>query len=195
MYDFAANQRRQSETASGFAVRLFHVLLLVFGIVAGLAAALIYLLPVIRSPERISLPLAFWVSSGFLLMSSLLQHRSVQAVRRERQQLFRRRLLLALVSGMGFVAVQAYGLWCLLQTQPRTNEAAATGPEAFAFVLTVLHVLHVSVAIMFLTYVCLKSRMDRYDHEYYWGVLFCAWFWHALGLIWLAIVFVYLIAT
>jgi cytochrome c oxidase subunit III len=186
---------RHSETAGGFAVRFFHVLLLVFGVVAGLATALIYLLPVFQSTGGVSLPGAFWVSSGFLLASSVQQHRSVQAVRRERQRLFRRRLLLALIAGMGFVAVQSYGVWCLFQAQPRTAEAASTGPEAFVFVLTVLHGLHVSIAMMFLTFVCLKSRMDRYDHEYYWGVTFCAWFWHALGLVWLAIVFVFLIAT
>jgi cytochrome c oxidase subunit 3 len=124
-----------------------------------------------------------------------MQHRSVQAVRFERQRLFRRRLLLALIAGVGFAAVQSYGLWCLLQTQSRTAFAASTGPEAFVFVLAVLHGLHVSIAIMFLTLVYLKSLIDRYDHEYYWGVMVCSYFWHALGLVWLAIIGVFLIAT
>jgi cytochrome c oxidase subunit III len=193
MIDSLAN--RHSETAGGFALRFFHVLLLVFGVAAGLATGLIYVLPVFRGPGTISLPWAFWVSTVFLLLSSLMQHRSVQAVRRERQQPFRRDLFLALTAGVGFAAVQTYGLWCLWQTQPRSTLAASTGPEAFVFVLAVLHGLHVSIAIMFLTFVFLKSRIDRYDHEYYWGVTVCAWFWHALGLAWLAIVVVFLIAT
>lgn len=186
---------RQSETAGGFALRFFHVLVLVFGLAAGLGTALIYLLPVFRAAGRHTLPAAFWVSSGFLFLSSLMQHRAVHAVRREKQTWFRRRLLIALVAGVGFVAIQSYGLWCLLKNQPRTAEAASTGPEAFAFVLTVLHGMHVTIAMMFLTFIYLKSLMDRYDHEYYWGVTFCAWFWHALGLVWLAIILVYLIAT
>jgi heme/copper-type cytochrome/quinol oxidase subunit 3 len=53
----------------------------------------------------------------------------------------------------------------------------------------------VSIAIMFLTLVYLKSLIDRYDHEYYWGVMVCSYFWHALGLVWLAIIGVFLIAT
>jgi len=123
-----------------------------------------------------------------------MQHRAVGAVRREKQRRFRRRLLIALIAGVGFVAVQSYGLWCLFGSQPRTAEAASTGPQAFVFVLTVLHGMHVSIALMFLTFVYLKSLINRYDHEYHWGVTFCGWFWHALGMVWLAIVFVFLIA-
>lgn len=186
---------RHSENAGGFALRFFHVLVLVFGVAAGLGTALIFLLPVFRPEGPHALPTAFWVSSGFLFFSSWMQHRAVEAVRRERQTSFRRRLVFALIAAVGFVATQAYGLWCLLEGQPRGTEAASTGPEAFAFVLTVLHGMHVTIAMMFLTFVYLKSLMDRYDHEYYWGVTFCAWFWHALGLVWLAIIVVFLIAT
>lgn len=193
MMDSIAN--RHSETAGGFALRFFHVLVLVFGVAVGLATALIYLLPIFRATESISLPWPFWISSGFLFTSSFFQHRAIQAVRRERQAQFRKRLLFALLAGVGFVAVQAFGLWGWLQMQARTAEAASTGPEAFVFVLAVLHGLHVSLAIMLLTYVYLKSLADRYDHEYYWGATFCAWFWHALGIVWAAIVFVFLIAT
>ncbi len=181
-------------TAGGFALRYFHVLVLVFVSAGGLAAGLIYLLPAFGSPATFSLPGAFWLSSGCLALSSLMQHRSIQAVRWERQRKFRRRLLLALVAGIGFVAVQSYGLWCLFQYQPRTTQAASTGPEAFVFVLTLLHGMHVTIALMFLTYVFLKSLTYRYDHEYYWGVTFCSLFWHALGIVWLGILAVFLIA-
>ncbi|MFO1093983.1 MAG: hypothetical protein U0992_11835 [Planctomycetaceae bacterium] len=30
-----------------------------------------------------------------------------------------------------------------------------------------------------------RAHAERYDHEYYWGVSVCAWFWHALGIAWL----------
>ncbi len=185
---------RAPNTAGGFALRYFHVLVLVFVAAGGLGAGLIYLLPAFAAPATFSLPGAFWISSGFLGVSSLMQHRSILAVRLERQRIFRRRLLLALVAGIGFVAVQSYGLWCLLQFQPRTAQAVSTGPEAFVFVLTMLHGMHVTIALMFLTYVFLKSLTYRYDHEYYWGVTFCSWFWHGLGMVWLAILAVFLIA-
>lgn len=186
---------RPTETAGGFAVRFFHVLVLVFGVAFGLATALIYAVPILKSPDTVSLPWAFWASSGFLFATSLMLHRGVSSVRWEKQLRFRQSLFIALILGVAFVATQSYGLYCLLSHQPRTAEAASTGPTAFAFVLTVLHAMHVSIAIMFLTFVYLKSLTDRYDHEYYWGVMFCAWFWHALGMVWLAIILVFVVAT
>ncbi len=186
---------QHSEAAGNFALRFFHVLLLVFSVAGGLATALISVLPAVQTPKSAFLPWPFWVSSGFLLISSVMQHRSVLAVRREHQTEFRNRLFWALLASVGFVALQSFGLWNLLQNQPRTSEAASTGGEAFVFVLTVLHAMHVSVAIMFLTFVYLKSLADRYDHEYYWGVTFCAWFWHGLGIVWATILIVFLIAA
>ena len=55
----------------------------------------------------------------------------------------------------------------------------------------VLHVLHFTVAMMFLVYVMLRSFQDRYDHEYYFGVTVCTWFWHVLGIVWVAILLVF----
>jgi len=44
-------------------------------------------------------------------------------------------------------------------------------------------------------YVTVQALADRYDHEYYWGVTLCAWFWHALGLVWCVILATMGIAT
>ena len=63
---------------------------------------------------------------------------------------------------------------------------------AFAFAL--LHGVHFIVALLFVVFVFLRAFADRYDHEYSWGVTFCAWFWHALGIAWLAIMTAFLIA-
>jgi heme/copper-type cytochrome/quinol oxidase subunit 3 len=57
-----------------------------------------------------------------------------------------------------------------------------------------LHGMHFVVALLFLCHITVQAMADRYDHEYYWGVTVCAWFWHALGVAWVAILFVMLIA-
>ena len=36
----------------------------------------------------------------------------------------------------------------------------------FAFVLTTLHGLHVTVALLFLSFVTVRALGDRYDHEF-----------------------------
>jgi hypothetical protein len=43
--------------------------------------------------------------------------------------------------------------------------------------------------------VTLGALADRYDHEYFWGVSLCAWFWHALGIVWVCILIVFVIST
>ena len=138
-------------------------------------------------------PLAFAVTSLLLVGASLLLQQALEAVKRERQPLFRRSLRRALLLGTLFVALQGYGLWCMLQRQD--PQEASTGANAFIFVIAFLHALHVSVALLFLVFVTIRGHADRYDHEYYWGVTFCALFWHFLGVVWLAILFVFGVAA
>jgi heme/copper-type cytochrome/quinol oxidase subunit 3 len=140
-----------------------------------------------------SVPPAFLISSLLLFGASANLVRAVGAVRIERQRAFRRSLVLALGLGALFVGVQSYGLSCLLENQ-HTRTAATTGEYAFAFVLTTLHGLHVTVALLFLSFVTVRALGDRYDHEYYWGVTCCAWFWHALGIVWMGVLAVFAIA-
>jgi len=58
-----------------------------------------------------------------------------------------------------------------------------------------VHALHFTVAIWWLLWVLLSALEDRYDHEYYWGVYACGWFWHALGAVWAVLLAVFLIAA
>ena len=134
---------------------------------------------------------AFVVSSTLLLATSLSLHRARCAVRRERQALFRRRMMGAVAVATLFFSVQAYGLRCLEAVLDPSR--VAVGAKSFAFVFTALHALHVAVAMMFLIYVTARSLNGRYDHEYYWGVTICVWFWDLLGLVWLAILGVFII--
>ena len=66
---------------------------------------------------------------------------------------------------------------------------------AFVLALASLHAMHVIVATLFLSLVTVRTFAERYDHEYYWGVSVVAWFWHGLGIVWLAILAVFAIAA
>jgi cytochrome c oxidase subunit III len=141
--------------------------------------------------NRILFPVAFVVSTLLLGGGSLLLHRASLLVRFEKQAEFRRSLALSLVLGTAFVAAQTYGLWCLI-AQHEAAKSVGLKDGAFAFVL--LHGVHFVVALLFVAFVFLRALADKYDHEYSWGVTFCAWFWHALGIAWLAIMAAFLIA-
>lgn len=183
---------RDTDGQAAFAVRYFLLSVTIFGVAALLAGVLIHFAPPAVRPDRLPFPPAFWVSSLLLFFGSVALSRALSHVRVEKQAAFRRTLLAALGAGTLFIAVQSYGLWCLLQGQNPSE--VATGASAFIVVFAVLHALHVSLAMLFLVFVTLRGFADRYDHEYFWGVTVCAYFWHFLGVVWLCILTVFAFA-
>lgn len=141
--------------------------------------------------QRFAFLVSFLVSTGLLVAGSVQLIRASTFVRQERQTSFRRCLSWAVICGTAFVGVQTYGLQSLIR-QPTMDIATEIKHAAFVFI--VLHAVHVIVALLCVVYVFLQSLRDRYDHEYSWGVTFCGWFWHGLGLVWLAIMAVFTVA-
>ena len=183
---------RYEREPSTFARRFFWLTLSEFAI--GFAVArLLVLATAGRAHTGGHFPPAFWISSVLLFVGSASVQQALHAVQIEKPARFRRALLVALCAGTLFVGIQSFGLWCLVQQQ--RPDDVSTGVNAFIVMLAALHGLHFTVALMFLTYVTIKGFAARYDHEYFWGVQVCAWFWHALGVIWLAILGVFLITA
>lgn len=137
------------------------------------------------------MPVAFWISTLLLAAGSLALQRASWHVRCERQTPFRRSLLWSLAMGTLFVGVQSSGLWELVQNQHPVGrdlpESAETGANAIVTMMAGMHGVHFCVALLFVTWVTVNAFADRYDHEYSPSVTFCAWFWHVLGIVWLAI--------
>jgi len=138
-------------------------------------------------------PPIFLVTTGLLIAGSLSLHRAVQFVRIEKQRPFRGALVHSLVLGVLFVGLQACGLQSMIRHQ-RPGEVQ-TGSNAFLTMVSGLHAMHFSVALWWLLWITLCAFEDRYDHEYYWGVLACGWFWHVLGIVWGLVLLVFLIGT
>ena len=181
--------QRQSQSTLLF----FWVAAAIFVSGAALACLLVRVAPPTNDAVDVTFPIAFAVSTLLLLGGSFALHRAIHFIRIERQARFRHALAVAMFAGTLFVGVQSYGLWCLRQSPIGLD--AMTGAGAFAFVITVLHAMHFCVALMFVVYVAVRAFAGRYDHEYYWGVTVCAWFWHALGAVWLVILGVFAISV
>lgn len=182
----AAGQSRQ-------AVLFFLRSVVVFGAATGIALTLAMLF---GRPAVVEFwfPPAFAASSLLLLAGSIALSRAVHNVHLERQRAFRRWLQLGLAAGTLFMGVQAYGLWTLLPAE-RAADQASLGVTPFVLMLSALHALHLTVAVLFLAFVATRAHADRYDHEYHWGVSVCAYFWHALGVAWLFILAIFAIAV
>jgi heme/copper-type cytochrome/quinol oxidase subunit 3 len=187
MFDPRTDSRRMAQR--------FLLTALVAGTAAtGLGYVLITLFP--AAPPRPRMPVmppAFLVSTLLLVVTSVALARAEVMVRRERQREFRQSLLAALVAGTCFTSTQAWGLSSLRLSADLTDDGA--GVNTFLFVFAVLHAVHVTVGLLFLSFVNVQARADRYDHEYYWGARFCGWFWHALGVVWLVILGAFTLAA
>lgn len=140
----------------------------------------------------IQFPAAFGVSTLLLMIGSATLQNASRHIRCERQRMFRRRMFQSLVIGISFVMFQTQGLWFLLRQQESGQTIGLSG-GAFAFIL--MHGVHFMVALLFVVFVLLQGLAGRYDHEYSWGVTFCAWFWHFLGIVWLMIIGCFLLAA
>jgi len=148
--------------------------------------------PFVPTESQFRFPPAFAVSTLLLILGSAALQTASYHVRCERQRLFRRRMLLSLFVGIAFVIFQTQGLACLL---PQKQAAQEVGLRDGAFAFALMHGVHFIVALLFVAFVFLQGLAGRYDHEYSWGVTFCAWFWHALGIVWLAIVAGFVVAA
>jgi len=187
-----ATTRRETGKGS-LAVRFILTSAMLYALAGGVAWLLVRFLPAPRPTTEATLPRVFWITTGLLIAGSGALHRAVHFVRREKQLPFRRSLVAALLCGTLFCGIQTYGLRCLARHQ---NPAEVeTGANAFLTAISALHGMHFTLALLFLTWVTLNALIDRYDHEYFWGVSLCAWFWHALGAVWGLILIVFLIAT
>ncbi len=169
---------------SNLALCFFLASNLLLGVAGGVAWLLVRWLGLSTDSQRLIFPPSFALSTLLLFLGSVALHRASLLVRVERQRPFRRQLLIALGTGTAFVAVQTYGLTCLIVQR---EGAMAVGLKQGAFAFALMHGVHFVVALLFVTFVLLRALADKYDHEYSWGVTFCAWFWHAMGIVWLAI--------
>lgn len=183
---------RHSTGQSRLALRFFGTVMLVVIVAGSILAVLVRLLGK-PATSGFWFPPAFGVSSILLVGGSVALQRAIGFVRRERQRPFRAWLAVGLCCGTLFLGIQSYGLWTLLPGE-RAAAEASLGVTPFVLMLAALHAVHLSVAVLFLVFVFLRSLTDRYDHEYYWGVTVCAGFWHLLGIAWIFILAIFGIA-
>ena len=178
---------------SDFALRFFAVSAVLLIVALTLSSVLRALVPAVDGREPTRFHPAFAVTTLLLFCGSAALSRAVAFVRRERQRPFRRSLMGALLCGTLFVGIQTFALSMLIHQQPA--DEASTGAGAFVAVVASLHAMHFVVALLCLVYVTVQAFANRYDHEYYWGVTVCAWFWHALGVAWCAVLAAMVIAA
>ena len=181
---------RMTSRPSRFAIGWFVATVMVLALAVTCGLGLVALL---GPPGPRGLPAAFVARTLLIAGVSGGLAKAEGFARREKQSKLRGCLVLGLAAAILFLAVQGAALAGLLRQM--TPADAAIGPRAFVFVATALHALHVAAAMLWLVYAALRGFEGRYDHEYRFGLTACGWCWHALGVVWLAILGAFVLAA
>ncbi|MBI4567132.1 MAG: heme-copper oxidase subunit III [Planctomycetes bacterium] len=129
-----------------------------------------------------ALPHTLWYSTAAAVASSVMLGFAARGLARGERGRLVDGLLGALALGVTFMVAQAM-IW---------NSVAATGLATLArtygalfFVITGLHVVHVTGGMVALVVVAARAARGRYDAGERFGFDFCATYWHFVTLVWL----------
>jgi len=140
-----------------------------------------------------SIPPSFVASTLLLIGISISLHYAVVAARRDRAARVLRLSLLAMTLAIGFFIVQSEGMYVLI-TRALGDSSIGSSLYPFTFLLALLHALHVVGGVIALVFVVASAKKIRYDHERYWGLQFCALYWHFLDGVWLVMLLGFAVA-
>lgn len=130
------------------------------------------------------LPPSFIATTFLLVGISATLHLAVRSVRSEQQVALRRYVSLAFIMSILFLIFQSFGMAWLAIVHFKIDKPEET-LYGLTFFLAFVHALHVVGGVVSIIYVMVKVWRLMYDHENYWGVVYCAWYWHFLDLVWL----------
>jgi cytochrome c oxidase subunit 3 len=199
------------QTPDTFTIRrdLYQARLVFFLFIASLAmffgaciAFYVFLIVNLKSPSYdvtaavtyrpLDLPASFWASTVLLVATSGLLHLGARSVARERVSLFLSYLHAAGILACGFLVVQGLGMNQLLQEHYQFMEQRGlTRLYGVCFAFSFIHALHVLGGVVFIGFVIFQGHRGRYDHERHWAVDHCAWYWHFLDVVWIAMLLVF----
>ena len=135
--------------------------------------------------RTVNLPASLWLSTAIILTGSFTIHQALAAVRRERQHLLRRYLLITCLLAAAFVIIQTPSLYTLLVRHHRLAESQGMRLYGLIFFLILVHALHVLGGVVGLALTTLNAYRGGYDHEHHAGVKYAAMYWHFLDTVWL----------
>jgi heme/copper-type cytochrome/quinol oxidase subunit 3 len=129
----------------------------------------------------IDLPTILWLSTALMVAASITLHWAGISVNIERQRNFRRGMVLTLVLGVMFLAVQIPAMVDLVRSQ-----ALETSVRLYnlVLVLVVLHGLHVIGGLIPLGVLTRNAFTGKYDHEHNHPITLFALYWHFLLVVW-----------
>jgi len=134
-------------------------------------------------------PGILWFNTGILALASIVLQLASNAVRRKHNRIARKQLLAGVALTVLFIAGQ---LIAWKQMLDAGYYAAANPANAFFYMFTAIHAVHLIGGLWFLTGAVIWSFRSPPDDRLPMRVGLCATYWHYLLLVWLLLFYLLL---
>lgn len=183
-------QEKIEYPSNRFRIAMWFLLLVVLMTFGGLIGAYIVISTNgVMEWKPFELPVQVWISTIFLIASSICYEFAKRALNNERQIEAKKGLLATTVLGGMFIASQLI-LWLSLYSQ---GVYLASNPYAgFFYILTAIHAIHVIGGIAALGYIVLRTweptsvEKELEDRQMFANVI--GWYWHFMDGLWLVLI-------
>ncbi|RYZ00688.1 MAG: heme-copper oxidase subunit III [Chitinophagaceae bacterium] len=132
--------------------------------------------------EGVETPSAFWLSTATIVASSITMHLALRAFRQREMRRYRSLLIVTLVLGLAFVALQYVGFRWLWDHGVQFRGA---GAGQFLYVIAGLHAVHVLGGVVALAVVFGRAFLGRSKNYNVVPVEVMATYWHFVDVLWL----------
>ena len=140
------------------------------------------------------LPSAFYISTLFIIMSSLSYFLAKKMLLKGDQGKTTSLLALTLLLGLGFVFYQFNGFNQLIEAGLYTTGKQSNVASSFLYVITGAHLIHRCAGIIVLFRVLYRNMTGKYSVEDHLGFSLGSIFWHFVDALWIYLfVFFYFI--
>ncbi|MGC4235618.1 MAG: heme-copper oxidase subunit III [Niabella sp.] len=141
--------------------------------------------------RTIELPKVFWVSTAFILVSSITIQMAVKAFKGREMQRYRTLMGVTFVLGIAFVVCQIMGFSELWNQNVRFKGSSGAGQ--FFYAIAGLHALHVIGGMVALLVMVVKSLAGKIKLYSAVPVEVMSIYWHFVDLLWLYLLIFFII--
>ncbi len=135
--------------------------------------------------QALTLPFQFYLSTFFILLSSLTMNISLTKIKKNDQKGSTTFLLYTFVLGLLFLGLQFSGWSNMIGGGVYFTGKNANASGSFFYMLTALHAAHIIGGFVALAITTYNSKKGNYSSDRYLGIRLCSIYWHFLDILWI----------
>lgn len=138
--------------------------------------------------QGIELPSLFYVSTGIIVLSSLVYFLAKKAAQQNKARMSTVLLVITVVMGFTFIYLQSEGFSQMMNKGVYLTGGVSNPKASFIYVIAGVHIMHVVAGIISLLVVLYNQVKGKYSSEEYLGISLGETFWHFLGILWVYLI-------